>query len=98
MPPLQKNKCPLCGAIVFSIPRHMRQSHDWSAECSTHATNILQGSKASFYTATKKVSATSIFFESMPYKVDVDTGLINYDRLEENAMLFKPAMTIAGNS
>jgi len=51
-----------------------------------------------FYTATRKVSATSIFFESMPYKVDVSTGLIDYDKLEENALLFKPNMIIAGIS
>ncbi|KAF2343561.1 Pyridoxal phosphate-dependent transferase, partial [Trinorchestia longiramus] len=49
-----------------------------------------------FYTATKKVSATSIFFESMPYKVDRESGLIDYDKLEENANLFKPNMIIAG--
>jgi len=46
--------------------------------------------------ATKKISATSIFFESMPYKVDPTTGLIDYDRLAENAKLFKPKLIIAG--
>ena len=49
-----------------------------------------------FMTATKKISATSIFFESMPYRVDPTTGLIDYDRLAENARLFKPKMIIAG--
>ncbi|KAG0720247.1 Serine hydroxymethyltransferase, cytosolic [Chionoecetes opilio] len=51
-----------------------------------------------FYTATKKVSATSIFFESMPYKIDPKTELIDYDKLEETARLFKPKMIIAGVS
>ncbi|RWS10841.1 glycine/serine hydroxymethyltransferase-like protein [Dinothrombium tinctorium] len=51
-----------------------------------------------FMTGKKKVSATSIFFESMPYKINVDTGLIDYDRLEENAQLFKPSLIIAGVS
>lgn len=51
-----------------------------------------------FQTATKKISATSIFFESMPYKVDPKTGLIDYNRLAENAKLFKPKLIIAGIS
>ena len=49
-----------------------------------------------FYTTNKKVSATSIFFESMPYRVDKNTGLIDYDELERNALLFKPRLIIAG--
>lgn len=51
-----------------------------------------------FMTQTKKISATSIFFESMPYKVNVTTGLIDYDKLAETAKLFKPRMIIAGIS
>lgn len=51
-----------------------------------------------FFTQTKKISATSIFFESMPYKVNPDTGLIDYDTLEANAKLFKPRVIIAGVS
>jgi len=51
-----------------------------------------------FMTATKKISATSIFFESMPYRLDPATGYIDYDQLEQNARLFKPKMIIAGVS
>ncbi|RWS29926.1 glycine/serine hydroxymethyltransferase-like protein [Leptotrombidium deliense] len=51
-----------------------------------------------YMTGKKKISATSIFFESMPYKIDPKTGLINYDQLQENARLFKPQLIIAGIS
>jgi len=51
-----------------------------------------------FFTPKTKVSATSIFFESMPYKVDPATGLIDYDALEKSANLFKPRLIVAGIS
>lgn len=51
-----------------------------------------------FRTPTKKVSATSMFFESMPYKSDPETGLIDYDELERTAKLFMPKLIIAGIS
>lgn len=51
-----------------------------------------------FMTSKKRVSATSIFFESMPYKVNPETGYIDYDMLEELAHLFHPKLIIAGTS
>ena len=34
-----------------------------------------------YYTAKKKISATSIYFESLPYHVDPVTGVIDYDEV-----------------
>lgn len=46
----------------------------------------------------KKVSAASIFFESFPYKVDPQTGYIDYDRLAEKAFDYRPKILICGGS
>lgn len=51
-----------------------------------------------YMTEKKRISASSIFFESMPYKVDPSTGLIDFDKLLETAKLFKPKLIIAGAS
>lgn len=55
----------------------------------THGFQTLKG---------KKVSATSVYFDSMPYVLDKDTGYIDYDDLEYRAKMFLPKMIIAGAS
>merc|ERR1711937_568427 len=51
-----------------------------------------------YYTAKKKISATSMYFESFPYKVHPETGLIDFDALRASALVFRPQMIIAGFS
>ncbi|KAF5740258.1 Serine hydroxymethyltransferase 6 isoform 1 [Tripterygium wilfordii] len=52
-----------------------------------------------YYTPSgKKVSAASIFFETLPYKVNPQTGYIDYDKLEEKALDFRPKILICGGS
>lgn len=46
----------------------------------------------------RKVSGASIFFESLPYKINTLTGLIDYDKLEERALDFRPKILICGGS
>ena len=51
-----------------------------------------------YSTPTKKISAISKYFETFPYRLDESTGLIDYVKLEELAMLYRPKIIIAGTS
>ncbi|MCJ1257287.1 glycine hydroxymethyltransferase shm1 [Lignoscripta atroalba] len=51
-----------------------------------------------YQTPTKKISAISKYFETLPYRLDESTGLIDYEKLEEMAMLYRPRIIIAGTS
>jgi len=51
-----------------------------------------------FQTTKKKVSATSVYFESLPYVVSEETGLVDYDDMAKRAKMFMPKLLIAGGS
>jgi len=51
-----------------------------------------------FQTPTKKISAVSRYFESMPYQLDPKTGTIDYNQMEKSAALFRPKLIVAGAS
>lgn len=51
-----------------------------------------------YQTPTKKISAISKYFETFPYRLDEKTGLIDYEKLEEFATLYRPKIIIAGTS
>ena len=51
-----------------------------------------------YQTDSKKISAVSVFFETFPYRLDEKTGVIDYDRMEENAKLYRPKLIVAGAS
>lgn len=45
-----------------------------------------------------RISAVSTYFETFPYRVDLETGIIDYDTLEANAQLYRPKCLVAGTS
>ncbi|KAH8851326.1 Serine hydroxymethyltransferase, mitochondrial, partial [Schistosoma japonicum] len=51
-----------------------------------------------FQTKSKRISATSIFFESIPYYLDRGTELIDYDALQRDAHNVFPKIIIAGTT
>ncbi|EGD94723.1 serine hydroxymethyltransferase [Trichophyton mentagrophytes] len=51
-----------------------------------------------YQTPTKKISAISKYFETVPYRLDESTGLIDYDKLAELALVYRPKLIVAGTS
>jgi len=51
-----------------------------------------------YYTAKKKMTASSIYFQSLPYGLDPETQLIDYKGVAKQAKIFKPRLLICGAS
>jgi glycine hydroxymethyltransferase len=51
-----------------------------------------------YQTNSKKISAVSAYFETLPYRVREDTGEIDYMDLERLAKAFRPKLIVAGAS
>jgi glycine hydroxymethyltransferase len=51
-----------------------------------------------YQTPTKKISMISKYFETLPYRLDESTGLIDYSKLHDLAMLYRPKIIVAGTS
>jgi glycine hydroxymethyltransferase len=51
-----------------------------------------------YQTPSKKISAVSTYFETFPYRVNLETGIIDYDELEKNALMYRPKVLVAGTS
>jgi len=90
------NVQPLSGSPAnFAVYTALLQPHDRIMGLDlSHGGHLTHG----FMTNKRRVSASSIFFESMPYRVNHETGLIDYDALEQSAVLFRPKLIIAGAS
>ncbi|EMR65213.1 putative serine hydroxymethyltransferase protein [Eutypa lata UCREL1] len=51
-----------------------------------------------YQTPTKKISAISKYFETFPYRLDEETGIIDYAKLDELAHMYRPKVIVAGAS
>lgn len=51
-----------------------------------------------YQTNTTKISYISKYFQTMPYRLDENTGIIDYDQLAKSAELFRPKVIVAGAS
>ncbi|GBF93403.1 serine hydroxymethyltransferase [Raphidocelis subcapitata] len=90
------NVQPLSGSPSnFQVYTALLQPHDRIMALDLpHGGHLSHG----YQTDSKKISATSIFFETMPYRLDESTGLIDYDMMERTAALFRPKLIVAGAS
>jgi len=92
------------GVNVQTLSGSPANFHLFTALCDVHdrimGLDLPHGGHLShgYQTDTKKISMVSKYFTSMPYRLDEDTGVIDYDECERFAMRFRPKILIAGTS
>ncbi len=60
--------------------------------------NFIPSLSHGYQIPSKKISSVSAYFETLPYRLDESTGRIDYDTLEQNSMLYRPKIIVAGAS
>ncbi|EFY93008.1 serine hydroxymethyltransferase precursor [Metarhizium acridum CQMa 102] len=92
------------GVNVQALSGAPANLYVYSAVMSTHdrlmGLDLPHGGHLShgYQTPTKKISFISKYFETFPYRLDESTGLIDYDKLEELALIYRPKIIVAGAS
>jgi hypothetical protein len=49
-------------------------------------------------TLTVQISAVSVFYETFAYRLNEETGIIDYDKMDEVAAVVRPKLVVAGAS
>jgi len=92
------------GVNVQALSGSPANFHVFTALCDVHdrimGLDLPHGGHLShgYQTDTKKISMVSKYFESIPYRLDEESGLIDYDECEKFAMRVRPKILIAGTS
>lgn len=105
MRPIHLCRQPTCNLLYDSfVALLLRDDQVYTALLETHdrilSLDLPHGGHLShgYQTANKKISMVSRYFESMPYRLDANTGMIDYDQMEKSAELFRPKLIVAGAS